>query len=530
MKNKIILQAHRGVTSEYPENTMTAFKAAAAQGYGIIELDPSYTSDDRFVTLHDYTLNRTARKADGSLIEETIDIRNITYARACEYDYGIGFALRFKGEKLPLMKDVLDFAEKNDIILKIDNKIQSFPENILEKFLTHMHETDAALAFTCKTIDFARRIANEFPLAHVHYDGEVSEAVLKELVSFVSPEILVVWIAYPNKSTEWVTVPRASRKLCSLIKKYARLGIWIISDFADYEKAVIDFGADIIETTGTIKPEKNQGLVADMHTHSKSSHDSTCEIEDMIYSQVSRGTAVFAVTDHCDLEHADVIDVEAVVRSSFEDSTYHAEKFAGQIELLRGVELGKGYVLTELQDKIAGLFPYDVIIGSVHTFDFEGEKAPYSKIDFSKMSAEVIDRYLKQYFSIVYEMLCTMPCDIMAHLTCPLRYINGKYGRGVDSRAYEEDITRILEYIIVHGIALEINTSGMGGANDSPMPDKWIIEKFKSMGGYLITLGSDAHIAANASNGFEQIIDYLRNIGFENIYYYKNRINIQCKL
>ena len=39
------LQAHRGVSTEYPENTMASFEAAVLQGYDVIELDPNYTAD-----------------------------------------------------------------------------------------------------------------------------------------------------------------------------------------------------------------------------------------------------------------------------------------------------------------------------------------------------------------------------------------------------------------------------------------------------------------------------------------------------
>ena len=39
----IRLQAHRGVASEYPENTLAAFKAAIDQGYGIIEIQRTGT-------------------------------------------------------------------------------------------------------------------------------------------------------------------------------------------------------------------------------------------------------------------------------------------------------------------------------------------------------------------------------------------------------------------------------------------------------------------------------------------------------
>ena len=65
-KGSSMLDAHRGVYSEYPENTMPAFKAAAEQGYEVIELDPAVTKDGVIVFVHDSTINRTGRRQDGS--------------------------------------------------------------------------------------------------------------------------------------------------------------------------------------------------------------------------------------------------------------------------------------------------------------------------------------------------------------------------------------------------------------------------------------------------------------------------------
>ena len=98
----MLYQAHRGVQKEYPENTMSAFKAAMEQGYGIIETDPSVTQDDVFVVMHDDTINRTARNAYGKAPEKAINPGDITFAEANEYEYGSWFAPEFKGEKLRL--------------------------------------------------------------------------------------------------------------------------------------------------------------------------------------------------------------------------------------------------------------------------------------------------------------------------------------------------------------------------------------------------------------------------------------------
>ena len=81
----------------------------------------------------------------------------------------------------------------------------------------------------------------------------------------------------------------------------------------------------------------------------------------------------------------------------------------------------------------------------------------------------------------------------------------------------------ILKEIISRGIALEINTSSLDTAYDVLMPDIPIIKRYKELGGYLLTLGSDAHIAERIAHGFDYALSELSRLGFKNIYYYKNR-------
>jgi histidinol-phosphatase (PHP family) len=126
-------------------------------------------------------------------------------------------------------------------------------------------------------------------------------------------------------------------------------------------------------------------------------------------------------------------------------------------------------------------------------------------------------------------MVSTVDFDIMAHLTCPFRYIVGKYGICVDTRKYESQISKILDCIIEKSICMEINTSGIGTAFGVLMPEKWIIEKYKAKGGYLISLGSDAHAPENAGKGFDSAISLLKSLGFEGYYYFEKRERVFCK-
>jgi histidinol-phosphatase (PHP family) len=264
-----------------------------------------------------------------------------------------------------------------------------------------------------------------------------------------------------------------------------------------------------------------------MHTHSRNSHDSEAIISKTAQSAQEKGISAIAVTDHCDIQYFIDRDMRGCIRNSVAETEQAAKEFNGSPMILKGVEIGEGLWNEKYAYEISMQSDYDVIIGSVHAVRYKEIDIPYSCIDFSQMTDDEIDEYLNIYFDDVLAMLNMGLCDIMAHLTCPLRYINGKYKRNVSSRRYEEKIVAILKYVIENAIALEINTSGIGTGLGLLMPDEWIIEKFKDMGGYLITLGSDTHISQNVGNGFVEALDILKKYGFVNCYYYKNRKNIQ---
>lgn len=113
--------------------------------------------------------------------------------------------------------------------------------------------------------------------------------------------------------------------------------------------------------------------------------------------------------------------------------------------------------------------------------------------------------------------------DVLAHLTCPLRYINGKYRRGLSIEPHRELITEILRTIIRREKALEVNTSGLHNFYGGLMPGREILAQYHAMGGRLITLGSDAHTADRLANGFDETVSLLKEIGFRDYCYYERR-------
>lgn len=262
--------------------------------------------------------------------------------------------------------------------------------------------------------------------------------------------------------------------------------------------------------------------IYDMHTHSEHSHDSVCKLSDMAHSAKNHGLCGFAVTDHCDIEYCDTVDVFEIAKNSATG--------ARALGAICGIEIGEGFWHGDITEKIIKQNNFDVIIGSVHAVRYKNYTMPYSQIDFSKMPREEIGIYVSQYFHDMKKMITKCDFDILAHLTCPLRYISGKYKILVPLDAYSKQIDEILKLIIEKNIALEVNTSNVfpNSAYCEFMPCESIVRRYKELGGYLITLGSDAHIAENCANSFESAYKMLCEVGFENVYYYKNRTAVPC--
>lgn len=142
-KNSIynpMFMAHRGLQSFGPENSLTAFMAAAEHQMWAIETDFRITSDGYVVCIHDKTLDRTT-DGTGLIIEKTLeDIRRLkvmpvnTKAVKQQYDY----TLIPDSEKLiPTMEEYLEICKSSGSVAFIELKEDN---GIIEKMIAAIDE------------------------------------------------------------------------------------------------------------------------------------------------------------------------------------------------------------------------------------------------------------------------------------------------------------------------------------------------------------------------------------------------------
>ena len=90
--------AHRGASALYPENTLSAFIAAAELGADMCEFDVRMTRDGEVVVIHDATVNRTT---DGRS-----RVAAMSAAAIKRLDAGARFGAEFRGERIPTLAEV----------------------------------------------------------------------------------------------------------------------------------------------------------------------------------------------------------------------------------------------------------------------------------------------------------------------------------------------------------------------------------------------------------------------------------------
>lgn len=125
--------AHRGLASNgYPPNTIVAYKDAISHGWTCLETDIRKTSDGVWVLLHDASINNTARNLDGSTIGSTVNIADITYAQALNYDFGIKYGSQFAGTKIATLDEFIRLCKMNGATPILEVKDSSWSDEIMQ--------------------------------------------------------------------------------------------------------------------------------------------------------------------------------------------------------------------------------------------------------------------------------------------------------------------------------------------------------------------------------------------------------------
>ncbi|MER5976069.1 glycerophosphodiester phosphodiesterase family protein [Streptomyces sp. NPDC001857] len=118
--------AHRGASTQAPENTLAAIDKAASLGVKWVENDVQRTKDGALVVIHDGTLSRTTDVEQVFPKRAPWNVKDFTAAEIARLDAGSWFGRAYTGARVPTLKQYLDRVEHNHqkLLLEIKNPEQ----------------------------------------------------------------------------------------------------------------------------------------------------------------------------------------------------------------------------------------------------------------------------------------------------------------------------------------------------------------------------------------------------------------------
>ena len=259
---------------------------------------------------------------------------------------------------------------------------------------------------------------------------------------------------------------------------------------------------------------RNGRYITDYHTHSSCSFDAKFTMAEMVKGAIEAGVDELCFTDHVEpLEETKLRDITPEHDWAKHVAQYEeAKAVAGErIKVRLGAELGEITVVdTALTDHLLETAPpLDFTIGSVHGFALRGEV-----IDLcwgANRSESDWDEVLRLYLAEVRRLAHWGKFNVLGHLTLPLRYAKEDYGlRHLSFAPYRDEIADILETLISKGLGIEINTN----RGNEPLPDEPWLKLYRSLGGEIITMGSDAHTPNYIGCVMEARQELLKACGF----------------
>ena len=219
---------------------------------------------------------------------------------------------------------------------------------------------------------------------------------------------------------------------------------------------------------------------------------------------IKAGLREICFTDHLDYEpgaqhQTMVFDFAAYAQE------YDALEIPG-LKIRRGMEFG---MLPDNAPQFAldvKKRDFDFVLGSVHFA--EGKDVYFEDYWRGKTVFEAERRYLEQTLSCVQ---IHDQFDVLAHLNFVSKASAHPTNTNLRYEDHREVIDAILEELVKKDKGLELNTSGVDRCGGF-LPELAVVERFRQLGGKVVTVGSDAHTQDRVGQYTRRACDALKDI------------------
>jgi len=146
--------AHRGGAEVAPENTLEAFRAAAALGEVVLELDVQVTADGVAVAMHDLTVDRTTDGTGAVARMSTAALQHLDAGHTFTFD-GVSFPWRGRGVRVPTLAEVYETFPDHRVAIELKGN-RPGAEEIIWQTIRAAHAQERTLVATNRTASIRR--------------------------------------------------------------------------------------------------------------------------------------------------------------------------------------------------------------------------------------------------------------------------------------------------------------------------------------------------------------------------------------
>jgi len=268
-------------------------------------------------------------------------------------------------------------------------------------------------------------------------------------------------------------------------------------------------------------------MIFDLHTHHERCGHADGSIRDYIEAAIAKGLKAIGISDHSPyFAHQEDHPFPGIAMASSEFPNYVQEvlrlkeEYQDRIEVLLGVESDYFPQHIEVYRKEYKKYPFDYIIGSVHHVD---ELSIFNRNRWKRLTESEKKAAKERYYEQIGHSAKSGMFDILGHIDAMKAY----YPAFSDIQT--EAVEQTLKLIGEEDIAIEINTSGKTKEVGGWYPADVILEKALYYG-VKVTFGSDAHTPERVADDWEEVRQKLKEIGFTDWCYYRQRKRVVVPL
>ncbi|ANS75605.1 phosphoesterase [Paenibacillus yonginensis] len=259
----------------------------------------------------------------------------------------------------------------------------------------------------------------------------------------------------------------------------------------------------------------------DLHTHHYRCGHADGNIRDYIEAGIAAGLKVIGISDHtpyfasAEEQPFPRIAMGKQELKSYVDEVLKLQKeYEDRIDVLLGIESDFFPEHASLYQSTLAAYPFDYIIGSVHSSD---NTSIFNKSRWKNLSPAQQIVHKENYYNLIRQSARSGMFQILGHIDA----MKGNYPAFSDIPA-EQAIEDTLRTIAECGVAIEINTSGKTKLSGGWYPSDAILERALYYG-VEVTFGSDAHVPSRVADEWDQVAARLKEIGFTSWVYYKQK-------